>query len=126
LDNEGHAVSNTYTTVRPCQDGQSATFLWAILNSPVANAYVYSNALKRHIYDSLIASLPLPSRWQDHVDSIVSAANAYLQLVCEPESFQLRNENSDAACEALLAMDAAVVRAYSFPLRMERELLDIF
>jgi hypothetical protein len=63
LDTGGHAVTNTYTTVRPHDDGSAATFLWAILNSPLANAYVYCNALKRHIYDSLIAELPLPLRW---------------------------------------------------------------
>ncbi|MGO9110586.1 MAG: class I SAM-dependent DNA methyltransferase, partial [Thermoguttaceae bacterium] len=38
LDKGGHAVTNTYTTVRPRSGGPPITFLWALLNSPLANA----------------------------------------------------------------------------------------
>ncbi|MBC7834338.1 MAG: N-6 DNA methylase [Phycisphaerales bacterium] len=126
LDKDGHAVTNTYTTVRPYSGGPSAAFLWAVLNSPIANAYVYCNALKRHIYDSLIKSLPLPLRWEDHFASILAAADAYIRLVSEPDGFELRGEDRAAACETLLAMDAAVMRAYALPLRLERAVLDLF
>ena len=127
LDNRGHAVTNTFTTVRPHPDGPSVTFLWAILNSPLANGYVYCNALKRHIYDSLIESLPLPLGWREHLPSIEAAATAYLRLVRDgPDKFELQNENDSAVCDALLAMDAAVMRAYDLPPRLERALLDVF
>jgi hypothetical protein len=102
------------------------TFLWAILNSPLANAYVYCNALKRHIYDSLIQSLPLPISWQDHVSPVVAAADAYLRLVRGPDGFELQGADGSAVCEALLAMDAAVMRAYGLPVRLERMVLDLF
>lgn len=126
LDDKGHAVTNTYTTVRPHPDGPSAKFLWAIINSPFANAYVYCNALKRHIYDSLIASIPLPARWKEIAPSITAAADAYLRVVQEPEEFELRTADDSGAREALLALDAAVMKAYGLPVRMERALLDIF
>jgi len=126
LDEGGHAVTNTYTTVRPREGAVHATFLWALLNSPLANAYVYCNSLKRHIYDSLIASFPLPQDWEDHVARVVSAAQQYLGLVRESQQFQLQGENESAVCEALLRMDAAVIRAYSLPVRLERAVLDLF
>ena len=126
LDERGRAVTNTYTTVRARTGGTPATFLWALLNSPLANAHVYCNALKRHIYDGLVASFPLPARWQDHVASVVAAAEAYLKLVRESGEFELRTEQSSAVCEALLNMDAAVMRAYGLPVRLERAVLDLF
>jgi hypothetical protein len=127
LDEGGHAVTNTYSTVRPHSDGPSTLFLWALLNSPLANAFVYCNALKRHIYDSLIASLPLPVRWKDYVAPIHAAANEYFRAVKDPEHFKLSPDDDGAATrKALLGLDAAVLRAYNLPVRLERALLDLF
>ncbi len=126
LDEGGHAVTNTYTTIRPCEEGPPAIFLWALLNSPLANAYVYCNALKRHIYDSLIASLPLPQQWQDRVAAVATAAQMYIRCVAEPQSFQLQGENETPVREALLNMDAAVMQAYGLPVQLERAVLDLF
>ena len=57
---------------------------------------------------------------------VVAAADAYLRLVSEPEGFALQGEDSAAVCEALLTMDAAVMRAYALPVRLERAVLDLF
>jgi hypothetical protein len=126
LDRSGRAAIKKYVTVRPRKGGPAITFLWALLNSPVANAYVHCHTFRRDIYVSVLASFPLPVHWQAHVASVVSAANAYLQLVCEPEAFELQSEQNPAVCQALLRMDAAVTRAYALPVRLERELLDLF
>jgi len=126
LDYDGHAVINTYLTVRPQAEGPPIEFLWAVLNSPIANAYAYCHTMQKHIYDGLIAKLPLPLRWEVHVRPVVEAARAYLQLVKPSESLVLRADNETATCEALLAMDAAVMRAYDLPLRLERAVLDLF
>ncbi len=126
LDPKGHATINTYLTVRPLEGAPGITLLWALLNSPMANAYVHCHTFRRHIYDSLLASFPLPARWPDHVASVVAAAEAYLRSVREPEQFELRTDASSAVCEALLNMDAAVMRAYGLPVRLERAVLDLF
>jgi len=86
LDWGGHAVPNTYTTIRPLRNKPSVAFLWALLNSPLANAYVYCNALKRQIYDALLAAMPLPQRWEYCVAAVVDAAETYLKLVEESEA----------------------------------------
>lgn len=126
LDKDGHAVTNTYSTVRLHSKGPSVTFLWAILNSPLANAYVYCNALKRHIYDTLIASIPLPERWKECAAPIVEAAESYLKLVQESEDFALAAPDESAVREALLNMDAEIMRAYRLPVRLERAILELF
>ena len=125
LDEGGHAVTNTYVTVRPRDNDQMALFLWALLNSPMANAYVYCNARKRHIYDSLVGSLPLPAHWRDHVPLIAEVARRY-RGVAAPEPFALRADSSATVHDALLHLDAAVLRAYDLPPRLEHQLLDLF
>lgn len=126
IDPEGHAAINTYTTVRPLEKSPPLEFLWAILNSPLANAYAYCHTLQKHIYDSLIASLPLPADWKEQVKPVVQAAKGYLSLVREPETFKLAAENNGDVCEALMNLDAAVMRAYGLPVRLERAVLDLF
>jgi hypothetical protein len=126
LDHDGHAVINTYFTVRPKPEGPPVEFLWALLNSPIANAYAYCHTMQKHNYDGLIAKLPLPQRWENHVLPVVEAARAYLQAVRPSELLALRADNEATACEALLAMDAAVMRAYDLPVRLERAVLDLF
>jgi hypothetical protein len=126
LDEKGHAVPNTYSTVRPHLGGPPTVFLWAVLNSPVANAYAYCQSVTRHIYDTLIATLPLPEHWRDHTGPIVEAANNYVGSVKEQRRFSLHVDDDARIQEALLRMDAAVLRAYDLPPRLERQLLDLF
>jgi hypothetical protein len=126
LDHSGHAAINTYFTVRPKRDGPPIEFFWAILNSPLANAYAYCNTMQKHIYDGLIAALPLPMRWETHVRPIVDAATSYLEAVKPPDGFALQADDNTVAREALLSMDAAVMRAYGLPVRFERAVLDLF
>lgn len=126
MDHDGCAAINKYTTVRPLPESPPLEFLWAVLNSPVANAFAYCHTLQKHIYDSLIALLPLPSDWKTHVAPVIQAANAYLSLVRRETTFGLVAANDSAICEALLHMDAAVMRAYGLPVRLERAVLDLF
>lgn len=126
LDREGRAVINTYNTVRPKLGGPPAVFLWALLNSPVANAFAYCNTMQKHNYDSLIGEMPLPLRWREHVDAIVKAADRYLDKVTPDDSFALRADQDAEVAGLLLVLDAEVVRAYGLPVRMERAMLDLF
>jgi len=126
LDYDGHAAINTYLTVRPKAGGPPIEFLWAVLNSPIGNAYAYCHTMQKHIYDGLIAKLPLPLQWGAHVRPVVEAVRAYLQVVRPSDPLVLRADNETAACEALVAMDATVMRAYDLPVRLERAVLDLF
>ncbi|MCH9003612.1 MAG: hypothetical protein IIC02_13660 [Planctomycetes bacterium] len=47
-------------------------------------------------------------------------------MVTEPDEYELREADDLAVSEALLHMDAAVMRAYGLPVRLERAVLDLF
>lgn len=126
LDRAGHAAINTYNTVRPKPGGPPAVFLWALLNSPVVNAFAHCNTMQKHNYDSLIGKIPLPVRWREHVDAIVSAAKNYLGRVAPQNTFALQADEDAEVLGLLLALDATVLKAYGLPVRLERVLLDLF
>ena len=47
LDPDGRPVKNNFLIVRPKDSRAPALFLWAILNSPIANAFVARDTMKR-------------------------------------------------------------------------------
>lgn len=126
LDRDGCAAINTYNTVRPKPGGPPAIFLWALLNSPVANAFAYSSTMQKHNYDSLIGEIPLPIGWREHVVEVSNAAKRYIEKVTPDGLFTLVADQDEEVTELLLALDAAVLRAYGLPVRLERVLLDLF
>jgi hypothetical protein len=97
-----------------------------VLNSPIGNAYAYCNTMQKHIYDGLIAALPLPMRWENQVDTIIEAAKAYLAIAKASESAFMQPDSKNEVKRALLALDAEVLKLYDLPPRLERQLLDLF
>lgn len=127
LDEEGHAVTSAFLTVRPKSKEHSVLFLWAMCNSPVANAYVYSHTMKRHILTSVLRRVPLPQPTSSQIKRVEGAARAYLRELSKPSRKPLAHPlDEDMAKKLLLQMDAEVLRLYGFPPRLERQLLDLF
>lgn len=139
-DPKGHAVTNKYTTVRPTHAGPSAFTLWGLMNSPVANAFAQCGSLKRHTFDGLLKTMPIPGSVSPAWMAIETAAQRYRALAIakaaakpaptdlfSPAKPSTGPTPTDAEVRAaLLAMDAAVLRAYDLPPRLERQLLDLF
>lgn len=139
-DAMGHAVTNKYTTVRVRDAGISAFALWGLMNSPVANAFGHCGSLKRHTFDGLLKTMPIPMPTSPVWAEIEHAAARYRALAnakakAKPAPTDLFSRSTPATGPvpteaevraALLAMDAAVLRAYDLPPRLERQLLDLF
>jgi len=126
LDQEGIAVKGNFLVVRPRASGVSGILIWSLLNGPIANAFVYCVATKRHIIGGDLLRLPIPRGPSDWMDAVVSAAQAYLATSKETSRF-FQPEPDQAVIKArLLAMDAAVLKAYDLPPRLERQVLDLF
>jgi type I restriction-modification system DNA methylase subunit len=91
--------------------------LAGILNSPIANAYVAAHDFARDIRKQTLEAIPLP-RWG--VEEILTLE----RLVAE----YMRTDKAEprAARDALLAIDAFILKGYGLPPRLERELLDLF
>ncbi len=127
VDDVGIAVSSRFLVFREHQtETNSRIVLWAVLNSPVGSAYFHSWSSKRELppRDWLRFPLPLPTHSQ--TADIETAASTYLARVVPPPAFTLAPPDESAIHQALLDLDAAVLRLYDLPPELERQLLAIF
>ena len=117
IDKQGHPVTSRFIPVRPNARGYSIEVLWALLNSPVANAYVYSHLGKRDNLVGDVRKIPLPK--QKVFNRLKSAAEAYLEsAAAEADSATLK--------KLLLQVDCEVLDLYSLPIELEHSLLAVF
>lgn len=115
IDGEGRPVASAFLTVRP--RAASLESLWAILNSPVANAYAFCHLAKRHNIAGDMRNIPLPNTAV--FGTIESAARDYLDAAAvgaDPTELRL----------LMLRVDAAVLSEYALPVELERALLSLF
>ena len=126
IDREGHAVTSTFTTVRPRCSSVRLEYLWALLNSPFANAYVYAHCLKRHVLVGVVREMPIPRASDADIQAVTEAALAYIRMFATTESTLRAEADSAAGRDLLMRMDAEVLRLYDLPPRVERGLLDLF
>jgi hypothetical protein len=148
LDPSGHPVTSRFLVVRPKENGLSIQTLWAILNSPIANAYAFGVSSKRDVTAGQMRDLPLPINLGKHATYLVdSAVDSYIQnawrydelkskgLLIAGEDLFSKSSSSDHASlvDAELHLkhlhwrvDAEVLKLYDLPSGLERELLDMF
>ena len=117
IDKRGHPVTSNFIPVRPTTTSYSLETVWALLNSPIANAYAFSTLGKRHNIVGDVRKIPVPKvRSFEGVDR---AANAYLDAA-------LSQSDSATLQTLLFRVDAEVLKLYSLPLELEQSLLAIF
>ncbi|MCH8880887.1 MAG: N-6 DNA methylase [Planctomycetes bacterium] len=126
VDEKGHAVSSRFLVFRPKLGVLPLDVLWAILNSPVANAYAFCFSGKRETLVKEWRAFPLPPIPPAQARGIAGAATEYLAAVHKAQDAFMKPSDEEAVQRALLAMDAEVLRLYDLPPRLERQLLDLF
>ena len=126
IDRRGHPVTSSFITVRPRSPDMPLEYIWAVLNSPLANAYVYAHSLKRDVLVGLMQELPVPSESQQDVERVAQLARAYLDCVRQGGKLGGAPLAQASARHHLLAVDAEVLRLYNLSPKHERELLDVF
>ena len=125
IDREGHAFTNNYNTVRPKETSVSLDALWAIVNSPLANAFAFDHATGRHNLPGTFARLPLPemsTRSKAELSRLVRQYHSAAERCVRKPS----NKQSAQTRMALLEIDACILEGYGLPPRLERDLLNIF
>lgn len=117
LDPAGHAVTSRFLVIRPLTSNVSTKQLWAILNSPIANAYAYSYLGKRDLLVGTMRRLPLP---------LSSDLGILDELV--DKFFDSLSEGvvAESVVVAYSAIDEAVLSLYDLDHGEERELLNLF
>jgi hypothetical protein len=127
IDAEGRPVKGNLLTARPLGDAIPLEYLWALLCSPLANAYIYTHSLKRHILISDMNRMPVPTPEPWAVNRVVGAARADVDAARAGLRTLYDPGVSEGELHNLLRrMDAEVLRLYSLPARAERMLLDLF
>jgi hypothetical protein len=117
VDKQGHPVTSRFIPVRPTTSSYSIETLWALLNSPVANAYAYSHLGKRDNIVGDIRKIPIPK--VRTFDGVECAASAYLEAAS--------SETASAKLERLLLrVDSEVLKLYALPPEIEQSLLEVF
>jgi hypothetical protein len=94
----------------------------AILNGPVANAFVTVHSPAKGIRVSTMRSLPLPVDVPNELPRLVAD---YIRLVTTSE-FELGKTADSEAAFLLTQIDALILKAYELPPKLERELLELF
>ncbi len=118
-DPKGLAFSDRFIAIWP-EKSISIFALSAILNGPVANAYVFNNdGGERDNRVDTLNSIPIPSRETLLVGSKLDAMSQQLHRI-------MRSSTQADARSLVLEIDAEVLKAYDLPPALERELLDSF
>ncbi len=117
IDKVGRPVTSRFIVIRPRDQSYSLEVLWALINSPVANAYAYTHLSKRDNIVGDIRRIPIPTA--SSFTAVDRAARNYLAGVAdgrEPTELQ----------SLFLQIDVEVLKLYSFSADLERALLDLF
>lgn len=123
FDESGLTASQQFTGLWPT-GRYSGRALAAIVNGPLANAYVTEQTTDHDFTNAMLATLPLPGRL-DHA-ALEAAVAAYEQALVD-EHQELLNVADDARLNRLLLqIDAIVLQGYDLPPRLERRVLDTF
>lgn len=149
LDEIGHPTVSRFLILRPRPSTPSPLFLWAVMNSPLANAFCKAFFGKRDFLRGTLSEMPLPVPTNEQVSAIEFAAIAYRDACPRrprakaprrgrhertldiPGLLNGANVDAPPSTEDHLRdlhwrMDAAVLRLYNLPPRLERQLLDYF
>ena len=101
--------------------------LAAILNGPIANAYVVTREGGRHVQKQTLLGIPIPDLHADRDEAISSLVHSYTEVRGQWLAGNLADEAAHDTCGNLLRLiDAEVLRAYDLSPRTERALLDYF
>lgn len=128
IDAAGRPFSSNLSCVRPLSATTPLELLWALCCSPLANFFVYSQMLKRHVRVGPFRRLPIPKVDEMGCRIVVQAVKDYFSLARRgPKTLLDKVGYTDSALrKSLLRLDAEVLRLYALPAHAERFLLDQF
>jgi len=126
IDRKGHPVTSRFITARPISDKVPLEYLWALLNSPLANAYAFSHLAKRDVLVGTMREMPAPFASDEDMRRVAAFAERYIEDVKGLEAPLAKAFDDHVARASLLNLDAEVLRLYDLQPRLERQLLDLF
>lgn len=126
IDQDGHPVTSNFVAIRPKGELWDLQAIWAILNSPMANAYVYCHSMERHNLRTTILNIPLPPSNEPAIRNLKNLVDDYFRLCEASQKFFQPQLNVEEAKRRMLAIDAEVMQVYDLPPKHEKQVLDLF
>jgi hypothetical protein len=132
VDRAGRPAKTSFTILRPLTSTISVDLLWAVLNSPFANAFAYVHSSKWNILTGTWHKFPIPKFDARDIQRIETAVRNYFDLAVRYDaplplrSDDTRTEESGILRNIQWRIDAEVLRCYRLPVELERQLLDYF
>ena len=125
LDASGLVPSQAFFGIWPTTPELPVEVIEALINSPLASAFVLERASNQHFTNAVMKQLPLPKRGA--LGDVVAAMWRYREALGAAEAHALRTSDFDHRLEALLVdVDAQLLKAFDLPPRLERRLLEAF
>ena len=122
-DSVGVAFYQTYIGVWPTTPDYDEVILAAILNSPLANAFVAAREGKTDNTVETLKHIPVPRFTASQRDRLHRLVKEYQDGI---SSLPIESSVSIDLTRLLMEIDALVLDGYRMPPRLERELLDFF
>ncbi len=125
IDDKGRPAASSFLVFRIHNSDWSLLLIWAILNSPFANAYMYCNSMERNNSSEDVKKIPIPLCTKDALSKLEGLVAEYFKLM-EKKGSEFGIDVRDKAKQLLLSIDAEVMRLYDLPPKMEKRILDLF
>ena len=119
IDTKGRILSRVFYAVWPKSEDVDVKILAALLNAPIAQAFVYSHHTERNILINQYEAIPIPplSALLERGTMIGALVSRYMEEV---------EKGVGDAVATLTQIDAEVMRLYKLPPKLERQVLDLF
>lgn len=123
-DSSGIACYQTFTAVWPKSNLYDEVILAAVLNSPVANAFVATREGKTDITKDTLQLVPIPHFTEVQKERLRLLVASYQKAIDNPALFRERSAEDPETI--LKNIDALVLDGYRMPPRLECEVLEFF
>jgi hypothetical protein len=125
IDQEGRPVTSRFLAFQLQNESWSLHALWAVLNSPLSNAYMYCNSMERDNLAGTVRKMPIPCYEKITFVKIERQVTEYFELMKKKDS-EFGIDVREKAKYLLLSIDAEIMRLYDLPPKMEKRILDLF
>ena len=124
IDFKGLAFTKRFFAFWPKSEELNLKLIAALLNSPIANAFIYAHDSERDNRIVTLKQLPIPEISALKSEGVEEITDEFLSFVEEHKN--RINPNSGKAKKLLLRLDAAILKAYDLPPVLERQVLNLF
>lgn len=128
VDERGLVCSQRFHAIWPTGDTWGPHAIAAVINGPIANAFVAAREGARDVTVETMRAIPLPRLSDIELAELTKLVRHYTSGLASlaPGPLFSRASDSSTLVQTLLEIDAIVLKGYRLPPRLERQLLDMF